>query len=511
MSPITVTRSVRDSSDSEKCFTGIALIARPTKQETSIVDHLPSRSEESLTQTISYLDALKSSKTVLLADSVHPTAALGSHSPDVLGGSWASLRDAAKQLAIPNSGMDYLANLAARRQVDPYEGSDQFTPDFLPALSALALNQFLVEITASTASETSGPHFTFIDPGLHLNEGATVLGARRLIDWMKIPHPYEGWDIPVKDIIISIPATKQGIEATRVLAKEGVRVNLYSVCNLPHALACVEAGAEWISIPVDRVMRWYEGLNRGPDPIAILTYFRMKNIGTKIVGMDFRRNFGHMDLACLAGFDAVCLSEWHLDRRLRSTVPSVSLDAFRHVRGRTEGEGAGLTADLLDRLAQRSIESELMTQDVVSDELRSMARIMTVIESAVHLHTSTRFSIAYRGEWPEVEADEEATLLIDPVDQELTRKGSLPPRDCCPSPEWPTSERDENDDEPDANATIGESPRRLEACTAEAEEAEGPENREKFDLAQLARKQTIAELLSSQQQTYLSIRKARRF
>ncbi|KAH6902005.1 hypothetical protein BKA70DRAFT_1307993 [Coprinopsis sp. MPI-PUGE-AT-0042] len=494
MSPITVTRSVRDSSDSEKCFTGIALIARPTKQETSIVDHLPSRSEESLTQTISYLDALKSSKTVLLADSVHPTAALGSHSPDVLGGSWASLRDAAKQLAIPNSGMDYLANLAARRQVDPYEGSDQFTPDFLPALSALALNQFLVEITASTASETSGPHFTFIDPGLHLNEGATVLGARRLIDWMKIPHPYEGWDIPVKDIIISIPATKQGIEATRVLAKEGVRVNLYSVCNLPHALACVEAGAEWISIPVDRVMRWYEGLNRGPDPIVhprcsrrpgYMTYFRMKNIGTKIVGMDFRRNFGHMDLACLAGFDAVCLSEWHPRQK--------------------RGEGAGLTADLLDRLAQRSIESELMTQDVVSDELRSMARIMTVIESAVHLHTSTRFSIAYRGEWPE------ATLLIDPVDQELTRKGSLPPRDCCPSPEWPTSERDENDDEPDANATIGESPRRLEACTAEAEEAEGPENREKFDLAQLARKQTIAELLSSQQQTYLSIRKARRF
>jgi hypothetical protein len=99
--------------------------------------------------------------------------------------------------------------------------SDQFTPDFLPSLGALALNQFvsvrcsraeasvtnilqLVEITASTASETSGPHFTFIDPGLQLNEGAMVLGARRLIEWMKVPHPYDGWDIPVKDMIISV-------------------------------------------------------------------------------------------------------------------------------------------------------------------------------------------------------------------------------------------------------------------------------------------------------------------
>ena len=38
-----------------------------------------------------------------------------------------------------------------------------------------------------------------------------------------------------------------------MLAKTGIRVNLYPVCNLPQALACAEAGAEWITIPVDKV------------------------------------------------------------------------------------------------------------------------------------------------------------------------------------------------------------------------------------------------------------------
>lgn len=133
-------RDYAEFSGSKKWLSDMT-IAKPIQQTTSIIGNVPSQAEEPLIQTVSYLDALKASKTALLADSIHPTAgksafvqsistgfnrgcfflALGSHRPDVLGGSWASLRDAAKQLEITNSGMDYLADLAARRQVDPYE------------------------------------------------------------------------------------------------------------------------------------------------------------------------------------------------------------------------------------------------------------------------------------------------------------------------------------------------------------------------------------------------------
>ena len=56
------------------------------------------------------------------------------------------------------------------------------------------------------------------------------------------------------NLIVSIPATEQGVHATRLLAKEdGILVNSAMVAGMSHAAVCAEAGAAWITFHLDRV------------------------------------------------------------------------------------------------------------------------------------------------------------------------------------------------------------------------------------------------------------------
>lgn len=55
-------------------------------------------------------------------------------------------------------------------------------------------------------------------------------------------------------IVVSIPATEEGVHATRLLAEEdGILVNLAMIAGMSHAAVCAEAGAAWITFHLDRV------------------------------------------------------------------------------------------------------------------------------------------------------------------------------------------------------------------------------------------------------------------
>lgn len=54
-------------------------------------------------------------------------------------------------------------------------------------------------------------------------------------------------------IVVSIPANEQGVHATRLLAEDGILVNLTMVAGMSHAAVCTEAGATWITFHLDRV------------------------------------------------------------------------------------------------------------------------------------------------------------------------------------------------------------------------------------------------------------------
>lgn len=135
-------------------------------------------------------------------------------------------------------------------------------------------------------------------------------------------------------IFLQIPATEAGLQATRMLQKEGINVNLYLVGSFIHAAACAETGAAAVTIHVGRVCvthtaRWKIKLLTGPQCVVavnlvggelvqilgwferqkpsmayhrnlaghpgvetiqtIIAYFRLHKIKTRLIGTQFRK------------------------------------------------------------------------------------------------------------------------------------------------------------------------------------------------------------------------------
>ena len=125
-----------------------------------------------------------------------------------------------------------------------------------------------------------GPHVTFVDPRnfnnisgmvgearrrsqLFLQRGFTaenvLISVRSLPRFWRKPH----WNRrsrkrrqlthPLLCFLYRFPATEAGLQATRILQKEGINVNLYLVGSFIQAAACAETGAAAVTIHVGRV------------------------------------------------------------------------------------------------------------------------------------------------------------------------------------------------------------------------------------------------------------------
>jgi len=80
-----------------------------------------------------------------------------------------------------------------------------------------------------------------------MNSNAIVRRARDLA------QRFQEKGIAKDKVVVSIPATEEGVHATRLLSKEdGMLVNLAMVAGMSHAAACTEAGAAWITFHLDR-------------------------------------------------------------------------------------------------------------------------------------------------------------------------------------------------------------------------------------------------------------------
>lgn len=94
----------------------------------------------------------------------------------------------------------------------------------------------------------TGHHFTFINVVPEETSDVIVRRSRQLVHWFRKKG------ITKDKVVVSIPATEQGVHATRLLAKEdGILVNLAMVAGMPHAAVCAEAGAAWITFHLDKV------------------------------------------------------------------------------------------------------------------------------------------------------------------------------------------------------------------------------------------------------------------
>jgi transaldolase len=198
-------------------------------------------------------------------------------------------------------------------------------PDYAPLLADTVarhkglrlddiVDQVLVCFGLEILKVVPGRVSTEVDARLSFDVAATVERAHRLIAL------YEAAGVGRDRVLIKMAATWEGIQAARVLEREGIHCNLTLLFSFCQAVACGEAEVQLISPFVGRIYDWYkkaagsqwdEAQNSGAnDPGVksvrqIYTYYKKFGIDTEVMGASFR-NVGQ--ITALAGCDLLTIS-----------------------------------------------------------------------------------------------------------------------------------------------------------------------------------------------------------
>ncbi len=151
---------------------------------------------------------------------------------------------------------------------------------------------------------------TEVDARLSFDRDASIERGRRIISL------YEEAGIERERILIKLAATWEGIEAARVLEREGIHCNMTLMFCLGQAIACAQAGATLISPFVGRIYDWYRQHDKVEDYApeqdpgvlsvqTIYTYLKKFGHDTEIMGASFRKSAQVLELA---GCDLLTIS-----------------------------------------------------------------------------------------------------------------------------------------------------------------------------------------------------------
>jgi transaldolase len=129
-------------------------------------------------------------------------------------------------------------------------------------------------------------------------------------------------------VLIKLATTWEGIEAARVLQKEGINCNMTLLFSMAQAVGAAEAGAKLISPFVGRILDWYKKANKreyapAEDPGVqsvreIYAYYKTFAHPTEIMGASFRSKGEVLELA---GCDLLTISPELLGELKNSSDP----------------------------------------------------------------------------------------------------------------------------------------------------------------------------------------------
>lgn len=164
---------------------------------------------------------------------------------------------------------------------------------------------------------------TEVDARLSFDLEGSVEKARYLISL------YEAAGISRKRILIKLASTWEGIEAARILEKEGIHCNMTLLFSMAQAIACAEAGVTLISPFVGRILDWYKksegvpGYAPAEDPgvksvTKIYNYYKKFGYKTQIMGASFRNKD---EIVELAGCDLLTIAPHLLEELKNSAQP----------------------------------------------------------------------------------------------------------------------------------------------------------------------------------------------
>lgn len=188
-------------------------------------------------------------------------------------------------------------------------------------------NKALVNVGVDLAKLVPGRVSTEVDARLAYDTQGIVT---KVHDLLKL---YNKMEVPQERLLFKIPATWQGIEASRLLEAEGIQTHVTFVYSFCQAAAAAQAGASVIQIFVGRLRDWARNhsgdveieaaLGRGEDPglsLVTKTYNYIHKYGhkSKLMAAAVRNK---QDLFSLLGIDYIIAPLKVMQSLKESTLP----------------------------------------------------------------------------------------------------------------------------------------------------------------------------------------------
>ncbi len=126
-------------------------------------------------------------------------------------------------------------------------------------------------------------------------------------------------------VAVKIPMTAEGLKATRILAEDGIKVNVTLIFQAIQALLAAKAGAAYVSPFIGRL----DDVNhRGMEIVEqILTIFENYGFDTEVIVASVRHPL-HVLEAALAGADIATIPYGTMMQLLRHPLTDVGLERF---------------------------------------------------------------------------------------------------------------------------------------------------------------------------------------
>ncbi len=139
---------------------------------------------------------------------------------------------------------------------------------------------------------------------------------------------YQRYGFAKERVLIKLATTWEGVQAARVLQKEGINCNMTLLFSLVQAASAADAGAKLISPFVGRILDWYKAKNSkdysaAEDPGVlsvreIYAYYKKFGYTTEVMGASFRSKGEVLELA---GCDLLTISPQLLAELKNSSDP----------------------------------------------------------------------------------------------------------------------------------------------------------------------------------------------
>ncbi|HGD4562265.1 TPA: fructose-6-phosphate aldolase [Streptococcus agalactiae] len=127
------------------------------------------------------------------------------------------------------------------------------------------------------------------------------------------------------NVIVKIPMTAEGLKATSILSKEGIKINVTLIFTVSQGLMAMKAGASYISPFIGRLE------DIGTDPYQLIEALRdiidIYGFGTEIISASIRRA-AHVEAVAKLGSHIATIPETIFDKMVQHPLTKSGIDQF---------------------------------------------------------------------------------------------------------------------------------------------------------------------------------------